>query len=329
MSWPLQLSYTRAFGLAIVGVFGLATPTIAQDWPRRPIKFVVPQSPGSTADIIARLLAQNLNGPLGQVPVVDNRAGAGGVLGADIVAKAPPDGYTFLIANPSTHGIASATYKKLPFDPIKDFAPVSRLADTEHVIVTGAEQPFKTLKEMIAGVKAAPDKFNYGTSGHGSSHHLSAALLVKEAGDLNMLHVPFKGTGPMLTATLAGDVLWSLPAKPGALGQIRGGKLRALAATGPKRAPELPDIPAVNEVVPGFQKVTWFGLAAPAGTPPAIIAQMNAGVVKALDSADARKALDAAGLVLNLTTPDAMAAHVAYEIDKWAKAAKAADFKPE
>ena len=326
---PFHLSSLSAAGMMATLAVSFSGSATAQDWPRRPIKFVVPQSPGSTADIIARLLAQNLNGPLGQVPVVDNRAGAGGVLGADIVAKAAPDGTTFLIANPSTHGIASATYKKLPFDPIKDFAPITRLADTEHVIVTGAEQPFKSLKEMIAGVKAAPDKFNYGTSGHGSSHHLSAALLVKEAGDLNMLHVPFKGTGPMLTATLAGDVLWSLPAKPGALGQIRGGKLRALAATGPKRAPELPDVPAVNEVVPGFQKVTWFGLAAPAGTPPAIIAQMNAGVVKALDSVDARKSLEAAGLVLNLTTPETMAAHIAYEIDKWGKAAKAADFKPE
>ncbi len=326
---PRSRSIHAVAAMAVAGALALPASTAAQDWTRRPIKLVVPQSPGSTTDILARLLAQNLMGPLGQQPVVDNRAGAGGTLGADIAAKSAPDGSTFLIANPSTHGISSVTYRKLPFDPVQDFAPVTRLADTDHVIVTGANQPFTSFKDMLAGVKASPDKFNFGTSGHGSSHHLSGALLLNDAGGLKMLHVPFKGTGPMLTAVIAGDVLWALPAKPGALGQIRGGKLRALAATGPKRAPELPDVPAVNEFVPGFEKVTWFGLVAPAKTPPAIIAQMNAAVAKALGNPEASKALEAAGLVLNLTTPEVMAAHIRSEIAKWSKAAKAADFKPE
>ena len=245
----------------------------AQNYPSRPIRLVVPFSPGGAADVPGRILTQKMSEALGQQVVVDNRPGAGSTIGADQVAKAPADGYTLLMIS-NTHFVSAALYKKLPYDSLNDYAPVTQVTSAPNVIVVHPSLPAKTVRELIALAKSKPGKIDYASSGNGSTQHLTGALFTKMAG-IEMTHIPYRGSGPATADLLSGQVTVGFPGIAGMLPQIKAGKLRALAVTGTKRSPELPDVPTVAEAgVKGYDVTAWFGIAGPKGMPREIVTQI-------------------------------------------------------
>jgi tripartite-type tricarboxylate transporter receptor subunit TctC len=312
----------------VVGMLisGLA---LAQSWPAKPLRIVIAQAPGSATDVISRVVANPLSESLGQPIVIDARPGAGGVLGTEVAARSAPDGYTLFMGNNSTHGSNPAVYAKLPYDAVKDFAPVSFVASVPYVLVVDPALPVKSVQEFIAYAKARPGKLNYASAGNGSTHHFCGELLKSMAG-LDMQHIPYKGSGPGIAGLLGGEVsmMFSNVADIGS--QIKAGKVKPLAVTATKRASTLPEVPTMAEAgLPDFVITSWFGLLVPAGTPAPIVARLNAETVKVLGRAEVKSTLAAQGLEVAPSTPEQFAAHIKSEIARFTRIAKAAGIKAE
>jgi len=319
--------------LAVVGLaFSLAATaaTAQSDYPARPVTFLIPQAVGGSTDTIARIVAQRLADGLGQQVVTENRAGANGIIGSEIVAKAPANGYMFLIGGTGTMAINQSLYNKLPYDPVKNFTPVAIFGYSTSVLVVHPSETAKTIGELVAQIKAKPPgTFRYASAGVGSSPHLTAEMF-KQMSGTDVLHVPYKGSTPGVTATMAGEVNMMFTGVASALGGIKGGRLRALSITGPSRTPALPDVPTANESgLPGFEADFWIGLFAPAGTPRPIVTRLNAEVNKILNAADLKARYESLGIVPFPRTPEQFGEILNKDIDRWAKAVKGAGIKPE
>jgi len=299
-------------------------------YPNHPVRIVVPFPAGGTTDILARATAQKLTETLGQPFVVENRPGAAGNIGAEIVAKSPPDGYTMLMGTVGTHAINASLYEKMPYDHVKDFVPVVLVAGVPNVLVVHPSVPAKSVQELIAYAKANPGKLNFASSGSGTSIHLSGELFKTMTG-VSMQHVPYKGSAPALADLTGGQVQLMFDNLPSALPLIKAGKLRALAVTSLARASALPDVPTVAESgLPGFEASSWFGLLAPAGTPKDVITKVNAEVAKWLATPEAKEKLAAHGaIVASGLTPDDFTRHIASETAKWQKVVKESGAKVE
>jgi tripartite-type tricarboxylate transporter receptor subunit TctC len=298
------------------------------NWPTKPIRLVVPFTPGGTSDILGRAMAQKLSEGLGQPVVVDNIPGTGGSLGADRVAKAAPDGYTLLMAHIGNLAVAPAMYPKLPYNPSKDFAPVAWVANVPNVLVVHPSVQAKNLKELIAYAKANPGKLNYGTGGNGSAAHLATEYL-KMTTKTFMVHVPYRGTAPSVTDLVAGQVDMLFTGAPALQAFIKSGQMRALAVSSSKRLDILPDVPTVAESgYPGFEADQWYGLVAPAGTPAEIVRKLNTLANQALNSAELKTRLQSEGAIAMPSTPEAFGAHIQKEIKRWAPVVKAGNITP-
>ncbi|HLS55632.1 MAG TPA: tripartite tricarboxylate transporter substrate binding protein [Zeimonas sp.] len=299
----------------------------AQQWPSKPIRFVVPFPAGGTTDILGRLVAAELNKAWGAQTVVENRGGAGGNIGAEAVARSAPDGHTMLVCTVGTHGINKSLYSRLPFDPVKDFTPVTLLALVPNVIVVHPSVKAGTVKELIALLKANPGRLDYASSGNGTSIHLSAELFKSMTGTF-MTHIPYRGSAPAIADLLAGQVQLMFDNLPSAMPQIKAGKLRALAVTSAKRAAALPDVPTVAEAgVPGYEASSWFGLVAPAGTPKEIAEKTQQAIAHAWATPEVREKLLGQGAEPVANTPAEFAKYIDAEIAKWAKVVKASGAK--
>ncbi len=294
----------------------------AADYPTRPIRFVAAFGAGGTVDVVARLFAQRLSANFGQQMVVDNRPGAGGNLSAEIVAKAARDGYTIYICAPSLV-VNVALYSKVPYDPLRDFAPVTLLASSNNVLVAYPGFAAKSVKEVIALAKARPGQVVYGTSGSGTSGHLLMEMLRTQAG-IDMMHVPYKAIGQTTADLISGQISLWFPTIGGTLPHIQSGRMRALAVSGAKRSPALPDTPTVAEAaLPGYEASTWYPILTPAGVAKDIIARLNMDFLKVLRLPDTQERLSAIGVESIGTTPEQLAAHLRSELPKWAKVVKA------
>ena len=319
--------FTRTTRRAAIGAIALAAATLslgaaAQAYPTKPITIVVPFSAGGTTDILARLVGQYLTTELGQPVVVDNKAGAGGNIGGALAAKAPADGYTLFMGTVGTHAINAALYKKMPFDPIKDFAPLSRVANVPNLLVAHPSQPFKTVPEMIAYAKANPGKINFGSPGNGASPHLSGELF-KSMAKVELTHIPYKGSAPAVSDLLGNQIAIMFDNMPSVIPHVRSGKLRAIAITTAKRSPELPDVPTIAEAgVPGYEAVSWFGLFAPAATPKPVLDKLSTALSKVLANPEVQKKISAQGGETVNETPAQFAAFIRSETTKWGKVVK-------
>ena len=304
------------------------SPALAQAYPTKPVHLIVPFAPGGFTDVVARILGQKLSLALGQQFIVENKAGAGSTIGTDFVAKAAPDGYTLVMVS-STHVISPWIYRSLPYDPVRSFTVVSKLVDSPYVLLINPKVPARNVQEFIALAKAAPDTIHYASSGNGSSQHLMGGLFVAMTG-APMAHVPYKGSSGAASDLVAGVVESSFAAVPNALAQVPAGRLRALAVTTAKRAPQLPDVPTMQEAgVPGYEASVWLALLAPAGTPRDIVARLNIEVAKVLNAPQTRQALHDAGVESTPSTPEAMSAYMAQELARWGKVVKDAGIKLE
>jgi tripartite-type tricarboxylate transporter receptor subunit TctC len=294
--------------------------TWAQTYPTKPIRWVVPSTPGDGSDVTGRLLADKISRELGQAVVIDNKPGAGGVLGSDAVAKSPADGYTMIVGNAGSHGVNAGIYSKLPYDVVKDFVPVALICTTPNVMVVSPLTKAKTVAEFVALAKANPGKFNYASGGVGSSAHLSAELFKSMTGT-EITHIPYKGSAPAVTALLADESQLMIGNLPPWAAQIKAGKVQALAVTTAKRHPSLPDVPALTESLPGFETVAWFGVLAPAATPKSVVERMNAVINQALDQADVKARLATLACDPAPGTPEAFAQRVNADVARWKKLA--------
>ena len=307
----------------------LALPAaFAQNYPSRPVRLIVPFAPGGFTDVVARILGQKLSVATGQSFIVENKAGAGSTIGTDFVAKSPADGYTLLMVS-STHVISPWIYKSLPYDPIKSFTVVSKLADSAYVLLVNPKVPAKDVQEFIALAKAAPGTIHYASSGNGSAQHLMGGLFVALTG-APLAHVPYRGSAGAAADLVAGVVESSFAGVPNALAQVPQGRLRALAVTTAQRIPQLPDVPTLQEAgVPGYDASVWLALLAPAGTPHEVVAKLNAEIGKLMDVPDVRKALLGAGVEPAPSSPEAMAQYMAQEMARWGKVVKEAGIRLE
>jgi tripartite-type tricarboxylate transporter receptor subunit TctC len=302
---------------------GSVAPVLAQTWPGKPIRLIVAQAPGSATDVVARILAPALAEALGQPLLVDNRTGAGGVLGTELAAKAPADGYTLLLANISTHGVNPALHRKLPFDPVRDFTPVSMVSTTPNLLVVHPSLPVKSAGELVALARKKPGALLYATPGTGSSQHLATELFRSMAG-FDSLHVPYKGTPPALAATISGEASWMMPTLTSALPHVKANRLRVLAVTSAQRLEDLPEVPALAEVFPGFEVVSWYALVGPAGLPRAIVERLNQEVARASAVAEVRRALALNGMAVRTGTPEQLAAYIRDDIARWTRVVREA-----
>jgi len=304
-------------------------PTYAQaPYPAKPVRLVVPSAPGGGTDITARVMAPKLGEYLGQQVVVENRAGAGTMIGGELVARAAPDGYTLLMGI-STLAINPAMYKKVPYDALKDFAPISQAVSLPNILVVHPSLPAKTVKELIAFSRARPGQIQFASAGVGTNPHLAAELFLSMAG-LKMLHIPYKGSGAGIIDVIAGHVPVMTPSILTGLPHAKAGRLRALGVTSAKRAGGAPDIPTIAEAgVPGYEAVQWFGILAPAGTPRAIIDRVHREAVRVLQNPETKERLVADGADPVGSTPKQFAAFIRAETVKWAKVVKAIGIKPE
>ena len=321
-------SMTRAAALALMAgiaccLLAATGPAAAQSWPTRPVKLVVPFPPGGPLDTIGRAIAQKLTEDWHESVIVENKAGAGGNIGADFVAKSAPDGYTVVMGALSTHAVNPSLYAKMPYDAQKDFAPITLVAITPNVLVVNPSLPVHSVKELIAYAKAHPGKLSFGSGSIGSAGHLAGELFKVDTG-VDMVHVPYKGAAPAMQALLAGDTQLMFDNLASSMAQVKAGKLRALAVTTAQRSSFAPDLPTLAEAgVPGFDISTWFGLLAPAGTPPAVIEKWNASVTRILSAPDMRARLAAQGAEASPDTPAEFSKFIATEIAKYARVVKA------
>jgi tripartite-type tricarboxylate transporter receptor subunit TctC len=331
----LAPSIPRRLALAAVSLAGLALalPASAQSgWPNKPVRIVVPFAPGGTTDILARALAPELSKAFGQQFVVENRAGAGGNIGADVVAKSAPDGYTLLMGTVGTHGINKSLYSKMPYDPQRDFAPITLVAGVPNVMVMNAEKAnargINTVQDFIRHAKANPGKLNMASSGNGTSIHLAGELFKSMAG-VYMTHFPYSGSGPALLGLLGGDMDVMFDNLPSSMPHIKAGKLKALAVTSAQRSAAVPDVPTVEQAagLRGFEASSWFGLLAPAGTPPDVINRLQQETAKALNVPSIKERLLAQGAIPSGNSPADFAKLIDSEIRKWGPVVKAAGAK--
>lgn len=336
MTLSFDKSRRTALTLGAAGALALlAGPALAQgSWPTKPVRIVVPFAPGGTTDILARAVAPELSKAFGQQFIVDNRAGAGGNVGAEIVAKAPNDGYTLLMGTVGTHGINRALYPKLPFDPIKDFAPITLVAAVPNVMEMNADKAkslnINSVADFVKYAKANPGKLNMASSGSGTSIHLAGELFKTMTGSF-MTHIPYRGSGPALLDLVGGNADVMFDNLPSSMQQIKGGKLKALAVTSSKRSPALPDVPTVEEAggpaLKGYEASSWFGLLAPAGTPPEIVNRIQQEVAKSLGTAAIKEKMLAQGAIPSGNSPAEFARFIDSEHAKWAKVVKASGAK--
>ncbi len=308
----------------------LAASTAAADtYPSKPIRLIVPFPPGGSTDIFARPIAQKLSEALKQQVVVENRGGAGGTLGAEVAAKSPPDGYTLLMGHIGTLAVAPSLYPKLPYDPLKSFAPVSMVATLPNVLVVNPALAAKSVGELIAYARAHPGELSYASGGNGSAAHIAFELFKLQTGT-RIVHVPYRGTAPAVTDVIGGQVAMTMTGVPPVLQFIQSGKLRALGVSGRERVEALPDVPTIAEAgVKGFEATQWYGIVAPAGTPPAIIGRLNAALRAILAGAEMRERLAALGAVPAAGPPEEFARHIETEIARWRDVVRAANLKPE
>jgi len=323
-----ETSMKRLTAVAFVSIvlIGLGSAR-AEDYPNKPIHWIVPYPPAGTTDILARIMGAALSEELGQQFIIDNRPGAGNNIGTEAVARATPDGYTILLVNPA-NGINATLYDKLSFNFVRDIAPVAGLIRVPNVMEVNPSVPAKTVPEFIAYAKANPGKINMASSGNGTSIHMSGELFKMMTG-LTMQHVPYRGSAPMLTDLLAGQVQVTFDNMPSSIEHIRAGKLRALAVTTAMRSEALPDVPVVADFVPGYEASAWFGLGAPKGTPPEIIELLNKEVNAAVADPNIRARLaDMGGMMIN-GTPAEFGKIIVEETEKWAKVVKFSGAKAE
>ena len=316
--------------LAACACMVLSAPGVhAQTWPTKPIRFISPCAPGGGADITSRVIAQKLHDALGQPVLVDNRGGAGGMIGVDLGAKAPPDGYTLVLGTIGPIAINPSLYAKMPYDPIKDLVPVTLAADALNVLVVHPALPVKNVKELIALGKARPNELNFASSGPGATDHLAGELFNMLTGT-KMVHVPYKGGAPAMLDLMSGNVQIIFSTVSTAIGQIKGGKIRALGMTGIKRFVLMPELPTIAEAgVPQFAVNNWYGVFVPAGTPKEIVARLNTEIVKVLNLPDAKQRLLESGIEATPSTPEQFATYILAETRKWAKVVKDANIKVE
>lgn len=313
--------------LALALMLG-AQSAVAQSYPSRPIRLIAPSSPGSGVDIVARIVGQKLSENLKQQVVIDNRAGAGANLGAEIAAKAAPDGYTLFMGTPA-HAINTSLYRRLNYDIVKDFAPISLVTSGQYVLVVHPSLPARNVKELIALARARPGQLNYASAGNGNATHLAAELF-KSLTKLNAVHVPYKGTGPALTDLIGGQVQFMFANLTAGLPHIKSGKLHALAVTGATRSPAAPDIPTMIESgVPGYTVTSWYGVLAPAGTSQEIINRLNSEIARVMRSPDMKGRLAGEGAEPTSSTPAEFAAFIKAEIEKWGKVIRGAGIRIE
>ncbi len=292
-------------------------------YPSKPIRMIVPSAPGSGPDIMARAIGQKLTEALGQAIVIDDKPGAGGIIGSEAAAKAAPDGYTLIMSNAGAHTVNPSLYAKLPYDPIKDFAPVTLVALAPNILIVHPTLPVRNVKELIALAKAKPGELTFGSGGNGSTAHLSGEMFKTMAG-INIVHIPFKGSPAAVIGVIAGQIALAIPNIPPALPHVRSGKLKALAVTTAKRAAGVPELPTVAESgLPGYEATAWFGVLAPAATPPQIIARLNAAIVKIAHAREMQDRLMAEGADAVGNTPEQFAQIIRNDIAKWAKVVKA------
>jgi tripartite-type tricarboxylate transporter receptor subunit TctC len=310
----------RLLALAVAALGFAGSAARAQDYPTKPVKWVVAYPPGGTTDILARLIGQYLSEHLGQQFVIDNRPGAGNNIGTEVVANSPPDGYTLLLVNPA-NGINATLYKRLPFNFLRDIAPVAGITRVPNVMEVNPKFPAKTVAEFIAYAKANPGKINMASSGNGTSVHLSGELFMAMTG-VKMTHVPYRGAGPALTDLIAGTVDVMFDNLPSSIEFIRSGKLRALAVTTDARNPALPDVPVVADTVPGYEASAWFGMGAPKGTPAAIVEKINKSVNDALADPKMKLRLAELGGIPMGGAPADFGKVMASETAKWEKAVR-------
>ncbi|MFG5779062.1 Bug family tripartite tricarboxylate transporter substrate binding protein [Comamonas sp. J-3] len=312
----------RAVAAATMGAALMPAAFAADKFPSKPITMVVPFVAGGTTDILARIVGQSLGEELGQPVIIDNRAGAGGNIGGQFAARSAADGYTIFMGTVGTNAINEWLYKKMPFNPNKDFAPLTRVANVPNLLVANPQQPFKDVKELIAYGQANPGKVNFGSSGSGSSIHLSGELF-KMMTKVDMVHIPYKGSAPAVTDLLGNQIAIMFDNMPSAIQHVRSGKLRPLAVTTAKRSPELPDVPTVAEAgVPGYEATSWFGLFAPAKVPADVQAKLHAAIIKVLQKPDViKKIADQGGEVVTESQAE-FAKFIAAENEKWKKVVK-------
>lgn len=316
--------------MATVGLLGLIPmkQTHAQEsaanFPSKTITIIVPFSAGGTTDILARLVGTHLSKKFGQSVVVENRAGAGGNIGTAAVARAPADGYTLVMGTIGTHTINPSLYKNMPYDAIKDFAPITRVAMVPNLLVANKDAPFNTVPELIAYGKANPGKLSFGSSGNGTTLHLSGELFKLKTG-VNMTHIPYKGSSPAVADLISGQIDMIFDNMPSAYPQVKNGRLKALGVTSANRDPLLPNTPAVKETVPGFEVMSWFGLWAPAATPAPIVDKLNKEIVEIINKPEVQETIRAQGAMPKPETPKEFAAFINEETKKWADVVKDAN----
>jgi tripartite-type tricarboxylate transporter receptor subunit TctC len=323
MNHPL----TRRLLLAAAGLCALG-PLHAQTWPAKPIHLVVPFTPGGTSDILGRAIAQKLQEAWKQAVVIDNVPGAGGSLGAERVAKAVPDGYTLLMGHIGNLAVAPAIYPKLPYDPLKSFAPVAWVASVPNVLVVHPSVPAKNLQELLALARSKPGQLNYGTGGNGSAAHLATEYLKLQSKTF-MVHVPYRGTAPAVTDLISGQLQLMFTGAPVLLPFVKSGQLRALAVSSSKRLDSLPDVPTVSESgYKGFEADQWYGVVAPTGTPRDVVLKLNAQINQALSSPELKTRLQSEGALAMPTTPEAFGALITHEITRWKPVVQAGNIRP-
>jgi tripartite-type tricarboxylate transporter receptor subunit TctC len=315
-----------AAGLALASIGALQAQTAgtdpAPDYPNRPLREIVPFPPGGGVDIVTRIVAAKWSEFLGQQIVVENRAGAGGTMGADLVARAAPDGYTLLTCQVASHGVSPAVYNKLPYDHIKDFAPISLIGKTPNVLVVHPSVPVYSVRELIDYVKASPGKYNYASPGFGTSAQMTMELFKLTTG-INLVHVPYKGGAPALADVMGGQVMGMFGNLPEQLPAIKSGKTRALAVSTLQRSPQLPDVPTVAESgFPGFEVTVWYGVCAQAAVPKPILAKLSATLLRTLNVPEVRARLAENTIDVSPTTPDEFAAFIKAETERWVRVVK-------
>ncbi len=315
--------------LKTLAALALTVPLLAagQSYPSKPIRIVVPFPPGGATDILARAVGVELTRAWGQPVPVENRPGAGGNIGADMVAKAAPDGYTLVMGTVGTHAINMSLYSKMPYDTVKDFAPVTLVASVPNILVVHPSLPVKTVHDLIELAKSKPGQIYFASSGNGTSIHLAGELFKTMAG-VNMVHVPYKGSAPAVADLLGGQVSCMFDNMPSSLPHVKAGKLRGIAVTSARRSPATPDLPTIAEAgLPGYEASSWFGILAPAGTPREIVTKLNQTIVASLQTPEMRERLSSQGAEPVGDTPEEFAAYIKSEIAKWAKVVKASGAK--
>jgi len=313
----------RSLATLVASLAFAATTALAQPYPTKPIKLIVPFPPGGAVDVYARTVQPALAENLGQTIVIENKTGASGMIGADSVAKAAPDGYTVLVGNVATLAMNVGIYRKMTYSPVTDLAPVMQTVMVNYVLVVHPSVPAKNVAELVAYAKANPGKLSYGSSGSGSAQHMAAELFKAQTG-ADITHVPYKGTGALVGDLIAGHVSMAIADQASMMPQVKAGKLKALAVGGLKRSPEYPDIPTIAESgnLPGFEAVAWQGIAGPAGLPPAIVKRLNEAFLKSHEAPGMKEKLANVGLTSVGGTPEEFGRYIRSEIAKWSKVAK-------